>query len=171
MTVPPPNSSDPSPQRGGTETGRHREGAVTVKSAGWDVHSGRWGVCTIPTAVSCTQYALAFQGALCSEDRDQLPAERRSCFRAPIPTTTYFFMTRNSVRLWPRPSGWKRAGSTSGYSARAPGSRGTDEVKARKIRMMLGCGASCLGPPLDLLFRQMGQQMRPASETSAGSTS
>lgn len=33
-------------------------------------------------------------------------------------------------------------------------------MKARKIRMMLGCGVSCLGPPLDLLLRQMGQQMR-----------
>lgn len=36
--------------------------------------------------------------------------------------------------------------------------------------MMLGCGASFLGPPRDRLFRQMGQQTRPASETSAGKT-
>lgn len=44
-------------------------------------------------------------------------------------------------------------------------------MKARKTRMMLGCGASFLGPSLDLLFRQTEQQMGPASETSAGQMS
>ena len=33
-------------------------------------------------------------------------------------------------------------------------------MKARKTRMMLGCGASCLGPPLGLLFQQGGTNVR-----------
>lgn len=44
---------------------------------------------------------------------------------------SYFFMTRKSVRLLPRPAGLSLAGSTSGYSSWAPGSRGTSAVNAR----------------------------------------
>lgn len=58
---------------------------------------------------------------------------------------TYFFMTKKSVRLLPRPAGFSLAGSTSGYSSLAPGNRGTSAVKARCTVITLGCTDSLLG--------------------------
>lgn len=48
------------------------------------------------------------------EGRDQLPLGDIAAPRPCCATATYFFITRNSVRPWPRPSGWRRGGSTSG---------------------------------------------------------
>ncbi len=60
-------------------------------------------------------------------------------------TIPHFFMTRNSVRLLPKPSGLSRAGRTSGYSSWAPGSSGTSAVKARYTVITLGWAVSFLG--------------------------
>lgn len=60
-------------------------------------------------------------------------------------SNTYFFMTKKSVRLLPRPAGFSLAGSTSGYSSWAPGNSGTSAVKARCTVITLGCTDSLLG--------------------------
>lgn len=57
----------------------------------------------------------------------------------------YFFMTRNRVRLLPRPSGLSLAGRTSGYSSWAPGRRGTSAVNARNTLITLGWAETLLG--------------------------
>lgn len=58
---------------------------------------------------------------------------------------SYFFMTKKSVQLLPRPAGWSLAGSMSGYSSRAPGSNGTSAVNTRHTLTTFGCAASPRG--------------------------
>lgn len=81
--MPLPNSSDPPLQLDGTERGAMNVPEHWVGSIFWKVgclyHSN-----SSPTH-SPHLHALFFPEALCSKDRDQLPWERRSCFRVPTP--------------------------------------------------------------------------------------
>lgn len=58
---------------------------------------------------------------------------------------SYFFMTRNSVWLLPRPAGLSLAGRAAGYSSKALGRSGTAAVKARYTRITLGWAVTLLG--------------------------